>query len=698
MKRAAKKVVARTRTNGTKAVELSELFDLLDQSDSLFSYRAQSVKGFEQNSVAYAAIMGLARATSQVPWCLYSGSGEEPKEIEEHPLIDLMERPNPQEGGRRFVHRMVIHLYVGGKAFIHRASQGDEEELAGMLRLLQPDRMKLKNPYSLDGGWTYTNLQGKEISIPAADVLPLFLPDPDNELEGLSPLRPAATAIIQGNRAREWNANLLGNNARPPGILKGKWDMNAEQKKKALKQWLDQYGGFRKAGSPVLQGDLEWESVAQTAQELEWLQGMRLADRSVAVAIGYAPQLLGDKDAATYSNYQEARRSLYEDHVIPLLTWILEDLNVWLVKPFGEDLYFTPNLDGVTALKEGQDALWKRVLESDSLTLNEKREALGYDQVASPAGDLIRFGTIVVDGATGEVLKGATEPQPVAPDGKPMGEGAQKPEEEEEARSAQLFNVRKLERVIAWKAFDGRRHTFEERTALIARRLLNDERIKALAAIRMAGYSGGAADAAAAEVGKNRPEWERLYHDVYRMVGRDFAQLVFGKVRKSFDGLEVKADASFWDDIVMKYVLNESARKVSGIIDTTRKAIRETLADGIGAGEGIDDLAKRVDTLYLEEIIPHRSEVIARTEVINASNLGSVEAAKATGLVLRKQWISAHDDRTRESHRDADGQIVPMDAPFIVGGSQLMWPGDTSLGAPPEETIQCRCGVAFVTE
>jgi len=688
MKRAVK--IPRAR-NGTrperKAVELSELFDLLDSSDSLFSFRARVTKGFEQNATAYAAIMGLSRAMSQVPWCLFRQEGEEQTEIEEHPLIDLMARPNPEQGGRRFVQMMVIHLYVAGKTFIHSEAIQDDG-LVEALRLLRPDRMRLRTETNPRAGWIYTQIDGSERKIPFDRVLPLFLPDPDNDWDGLSPLRPGEASVAQGNHAREWNKNLLASNARPPGILKGKWDMNQEQKDKAIKKFLEKYGGFRNAGNPIMQGDLEWSPVAQTAQELEWLEGMRLADRSVAVALGYPPQMLGDKDAMTFANYQEARRSLYEDHILPLLYWILDDINAWLVKPYGEDLFFAPNLDEVSALKEQQELLWKRIKEADSLTLNEKREALGYDQAPSPAGDLILYGTVLLDGKTGEVLKGGKDPEPqtVAPP------RAQSMPAEAAAKESTGLDTKDV-RVQYWKSFDARRHYFEDRAIGIFRGLMKEERNKVLRAIKQAGYAAGLADAAAAEIGKNKDSWQRAYVGVYQMVVRDFAQLTTSRMRKSYGaGLEAKAledSIDPWDDVVSKYILTQSGDKITGIIQTTRQAVRSVLGEGVEKGEGIDALAKRVDALYLEDIIPHRSEVIARTEVINASNLGAVEAAKATGLVLRKQWIATADERTRDAHAAADGQIVPMDQPFLVGGAQLQWPGDTSLGAPASQTIQC---------
>ena len=56
-----------------------------------------------------------------------------------------------------------------------------------------------------------------------------------------------------------------------------------------------------------------------------------------------------------------------------------------------------------------------------------------------------------------------------------------------------------------------------------------------------------------------------------------------------------------------------------------------------------------------------------------------------------RAWDSTGDARTRETHAAADGQVVGQGEAFNVGGALLMFPGDTSLGAPAGETINCRC-------
>lgn len=60
-----------------------------------------------------------------------------------------------------------------------------------------------------------------------------------------------------------------------------------------------------------------------------------------------------------------------------------------------------------------------------------------------------------------------------------------------------------------------------------------------------------------------------------------------------------------------------------------------------------------------------------------------------------KMWVCRHDDRVRASHREADGQKVPLSRPFVVGGSLMQYPADAST-APIGEWINDRCTVVGV--
>jgi uncharacterized protein with gpF-like domain len=93
-----------------------------------------------------------------------------------------------------------------------------------------------------------------------------------------------------------------------------------------------------------------------------------------------------------------------------------------------------------------------------------------------------------------------------------------------------------------------------------------------------------------------------------------------------------------------------------------------------------------------------RANIIARTETHTAANYGAQQAAELTGLNMKREWVSAQDDRTRDTseadHVDADGQTVGMKEPFTVSGEKLMFPGDPSGSAA--NVINCRCAVVFI--
>jgi hypothetical protein len=93
-----------------------------------------------------------------------------------------------------------------------------------------------------------------------------------------------------------------------------------------------------------------------------------------------------------------------------------------------------------------------------------------------------------------------------------------------------------------------------------------------------------------------------------------------------------------------------------------------------------------------------KADRIARTETMGAYNGGNFAGAQAQAetqdVQLFKQWLATSDERVRLTHEIADGQVVPLNEPFIVGGYALDHPG--VAGGPAHEVIQCRCTPLFI--
>ena len=89
-----------------------------------------------------------------------------------------------------------------------------------------------------------------------------------------------------------------------------------------------------------------------------------------------------------------------------------------------------------------------------------------------------------------------------------------------------------------------------------------------------------------------------------------------------------------------------------------------------------------------------RAVRVARTMSTAAANGGKVEGWKQSEVVTGKKWRSAGGSRTRKTHRKANGQVKPLDEPFEVGKSKLMYPGDPAGEA--KEIVNCRCTMQSV--
>ncbi len=88
------------------------------------------------------------------------------------------------------------------------------------------------------------------------------------------------------------------------------------------------------------------------------------------------------------------------------------------------------------------------------------------------------------------------------------------------------------------------------------------------------------------------------------------------------------------------------------------------------------------------------SMTITRTEINAMCNLAALDGAYRSGMRF-KTWETFGDGKVRPSHKAVGGTRIPIDEPFTVGNSKLMFPNDTSLGADAEEIVNCRCTLKF---
>ncbi len=341
-------------------------------------------EGYRQNVVAYRAVNLVAKAVASIPMVLTRGDDR----ISEHPLLNLLARPNPRLKGENFLYNFVGYYMIAGNSYALKV--GPEGGQPKELWLMRPDTMKVvEGADGLAAGFEQ-HVLGKKQRYEAGAVLHLKSFNPLSDWYGLAPLEAAAMAVDAHNEGSRWNLALIQNGGTPSGVLYQE-DADApltDAQFDKLKSQVDQqYTGALNAGRPLLlEGGLKWQEMGMSPKDMDWASAKNMTAREIATAFGVPPQMMGVPDAQTYSNYAEARQSLWEDTVIPLAQDIAAELTNWLVPDFetqtnGRDrLSLKIDLDDVPALAAKRAARFDRIASAGFLSDDEKRTALGFEK------------------------------------------------------------------------------------------------------------------------------------------------------------------------------------------------------------------------------------------------------------------------------------------------------------------------------
>jgi len=251
---------------------------------------------------------------------------------------------------------------------------------------LRPDRVRaIAGKDGWPVGYSYT-AGGKTIrldqdTVPVPQVLHLTLFHPLDDYYGLAPLEAAQTSLDIHNAAAEWNKSLLDNAARPSGALvysAGSGNLTADQFERLKSELAEGFQGATNAGRPlVLEGGLDWKTIALTPKDMDFIEAKNIAAREIALAFGVPPQMLGIPGDNTYANYAEANKAFWRQTIVPMVRRVAANLSHWLDPAFAGDFEIVADLSAIEALSEDRAALWKRVSEAEFLTDDEKRAAVG---------------------------------------------------------------------------------------------------------------------------------------------------------------------------------------------------------------------------------------------------------------------------------------------------------------------------------
>lgn len=631
---------------------------------------------------AYAAITYRAEKVSEPPLMVVEDDGDGNEEwLPDHPLATLLAEPSPDLEMDQLLYLTRVYRDITGGALwvLNRNLAGE----TGAITVFDHDCFGVE-PATVDGtprifGRFKVETRTGERTFRPDEVIYFREPHPHSWRRGLAPLDVALGTLNLGLQAQSTVKDILKNALFPSVVIQAdkEWAPSDEEYER-WKALLQQYAEREHKGKPLaLTGGGTATVVSQTLRNLMPDEVLDRVEASVAAAFGVPPVVLGflvGLKNSPWSQMAEARRMTYEDTIEPMWRRDERTLTRRLLRPVDPDprrliRFDTSQVRALQADRKTQTQIAEHSREF--ATVNEQRALAGLDPLPAgdPRGDLI----------PGIDLRPSATPPATAGEPKAAATPATKGAPGAEAK-----------RNLWWLGFDVATKAQEPlwRTAVADQLERDRDEIARLAVEHLQpGKKENPTDPesflrALAEYldGPAKAAWRTVVGPLIASTGESAVKRVAAELGVAFDVLQPG---------LLDYTQREAAWLITQVTDTTKQAVRDALAAGLAAGDGIDALARRIresDAAFGES----RAELIARTETTRVANGAQQESlaryAATEGARVVKTWLATLDSRTRDAHAALHGTTLEIDATFPNG-----------LKAPGEPN--CRCTLIYeITE
>ena len=682
------------------------------------------------------ALNKVAMRFASVELELYSYKPNEVVRIEDDELLALLDKPNPTHTGHEMRYLTGYMLAMWGEAPIALLRAPNTRKVVAMYNM-RPDL--LKREYDTISGEVVKYQYGygsSMIDLAAEDVIHIKVPSPADSRVGHSPLLAAAMEIDADIATALWNRQIIDKGGQPNGVLETDGKLSDEQAERIRAHWEGKYSGPENAGKvAVLEGGLRYKPTSATPKELDYTETRRFNRDNILVLLG-VPKALVIADDVNRANAEAAAYTFAMETIKPLVMFWQAGLNAKLVPEFDETYW----LDIDNVVPDNQDQRRQDVqvgVASYVLTPNEAREMYGKPPVEG--GDVIYmpFGMVPSIGGkpTGKsaeyaggylelkidtkrktltakeqrikraVLSRGSRKRALVRDLSARMSGGkveEKGQPESKKFTLELFNkgaaddqkllgedmhpVLKADRLNYLRDLPKKQEQFKA----VMVKYFNDMRDEVAANVAAQYGKGLTVDAVTKAVDTSGLfNWEANKRKLQQATRPAYSENI-GVGATAVAKLTGGAVSDYVETPAVQDFLRTKPTKLAEYInETTLNAVRDTLAEGVGEGEGLTDLVGRISAVF-EDATAYRAEMIARTEVGSAQNFGRANEMQAQG-VEKRMWVAAFVN-TRDDHAAAHGQVVGVDEPFSVGGEDLMYPQDPEGSAG--ETINCMCSVA----
>lgn len=258
-------------------------------------------------SAVYACVAAISETVGSLPLDVYRNTDNGREKAKTHPLYRLLhDAPNNYQTALEFREQMQRHVLLRGNAYAEIVWNPDGSVKA--LLPMHPDSVTVLR--SSLGNLVYDHVDGKgnQRRLLADEVLHLRYHSDDGIL-GRSPIQVARDTIGLALAERTHGAKMFEQGTKLSGVIETPPGTTKEQAGQIRESWSAGQAGIANHGkTAVLPQGATFKTVSMTLEDAEWIEARRLSIVETARLFRVPPVMIGDMEAANYSNVVELAR------------------------------------------------------------------------------------------------------------------------------------------------------------------------------------------------------------------------------------------------------------------------------------------------------------------------------------------------------------------------------------------------------
>jgi HK97 family phage portal protein len=630
-------------------------------------YISEGLRGW-----AYIAISSIADEISSSQFNLYRKVKKNWEEIEAHPAIALLEKPNSIQTKDEFFWLTAVYLLSEGEC----PWVLDRPKNPTSMAIMHPEKLTpIFDEKNLISKYKYQLSNGQSKDIKADEIVFLKLPSVATPFRGAGVMSYIAQTLDLDNYTEEYLRLFFFNAAVPTGVLESDQELNSDIVKRIRSQFESRHKGVKNAHKlAILEKGLKFNKTAFTMQELQMGDMDSKIRDKVLAAFKIPKSVIGIIDDVNRANGENADRVFARRAVKPKMSFIEAQINQFFLPKFsgGEQYWF----EFENPVKE--DELLKAQVRQLNITAgirtaNEYREEDGLEPLEEPE-------------ETEELKKEDEE------------------EEKKEEKKDIFFSLAKemLEPKKEWSE--------QELWTYHDQKITNSDQIENEYQEKLQNYFVRQGNRVLAQLNGKRKK-DNVSIDFEEEEAKELATLTQPYLTLSIEkqsaltfallGIE-DAITPNTSDVVKAWILDKAGQLGEAVQATTKEAVKNIIQNWVEKEESISVLKSTLKDYFGNA---SRAETIARTEVSRASGYATVQTYKSLGIVGKK-WLTARDERVCEFCSAMDGKIAPTEESFFgIGdsftgekGGQIKFDYEAIKAYPLHARCRCDLIPVFASE